>query len=124
MALCLPRKRRATSLATRPRTLSVASITNHSCVTSAGFALNVFMSLFRVKVWRVLFRGRRSSDGNLLGGLHAQENGVSFSFLCSAAEPQGAAEPAIIRKIKDLAQGGGHHAGGGALPSPHVQLSP
>ena len=45
MALCLPRKRRATSLATRPRTLSVASITNHSCVTSAGFALNVFMSL-------------------------------------------------------------------------------
>src|SRR5512147_2645382 len=43
MALCLPRRRRATSLATRPRTLSVASITNHSCVTSAGLALKVFM---------------------------------------------------------------------------------
>src|SRR5574340_283714 len=30
MALCLPRKRSATSLATRPSTLSVASSTNHS----------------------------------------------------------------------------------------------
>ena len=46
MALCLPRKRRATSLATRPRTLSVASITNHSCTTSAGFALKVDMRFF------------------------------------------------------------------------------
>src|SRR6478735_8703757 len=46
MALCLPRKRRATSLATRPRTLSVASITNHSCVTSAGLALNVLVMSF------------------------------------------------------------------------------
>ena len=47
MALCLPRKRSAASLATRPSTLSVASITNHSCFTSAGFALNVdiFLSL-------------------------------------------------------------------------------
>jgi hypothetical protein len=27
--------------------LSVASITNHSCVTSAGFALNVFMSTLK-----------------------------------------------------------------------------
>src|SRR5258708_30640920 len=44
MALCLPRRRSATSLATRPSTLSVASITNHSCCTSAGFALNVDMS--------------------------------------------------------------------------------
>jgi hypothetical protein len=44
MALCLPRSRSATSLATRPSTLSVASITNHSCVTSAGLALKVFMS--------------------------------------------------------------------------------
>lgn len=43
MGLCLPRRRRATSLATRPRTLSVASITNHSCFTSAGLALKVFM---------------------------------------------------------------------------------
>ena len=43
MALCLPRKRSATSLATRPSTLSVASITNHSCFTSAGLALKVFM---------------------------------------------------------------------------------
>jgi len=70
MALCLPRKRRATSLATRPRTLSVASITNHSCTTSAGFALKVDMSfLFEKKVWRALFHGRRSSNGNLLGGV-------------------------------------------------------
>src|SRR5574341_2443172 len=45
MALCLPRRRRATSLATLPRTLSVASITNHSCFTSAGFALKVFISV-------------------------------------------------------------------------------
>src|SRR6188474_809938 len=43
MALCLPRRRRATSLATLPKTLSVASITNHSCVTSAALALKVFM---------------------------------------------------------------------------------
>src|SRR6185369_2236813 len=41
MALCLPRSRRAASLATRPSTLSVASITNHSCFTSAGLALTV-----------------------------------------------------------------------------------
>src|SRR4029079_8345961 len=45
MALCLPRRRRATSLATLPKTLSVASITNHSCVTSAALALKVFMVL-------------------------------------------------------------------------------
>ena len=48
MALCLPRKRSATSLATRPSTLSVASITNHSCFTSAGLALKVFMRVFRL----------------------------------------------------------------------------
>src|SRR5659263_196011 len=69
MALWLPRERRATSLATRPRTLSVASITNHSCTTSAGFALKVDMRfLFKRRVCRALFHGRRSSDGNLLGG--------------------------------------------------------
>src|ERR1700749_2783492 len=45
MGLCLPRSRSATSLATRPSTLSVASITNHSCTTSAGLALKVFMSV-------------------------------------------------------------------------------
>ena len=48
MALCLPRKRRAASLATRPSTLSVASITNHSCFTSAGLALKVFMGSFQI----------------------------------------------------------------------------
>src|ERR1035437_2559772 len=71
MALCLPRKRRATSLATRPRTLSVASITNHSCTTSADFALKVLVMsfLFSKRVCRALFHGRRSSDGNLLGGI-------------------------------------------------------
>src|ERR1700741_1800625 len=69
MALCLPRKRRATSLATRPRTLSVASITNHSFFTSAGLALNVDMRFpSRKVVWRALFHGRCSSGGNLLGG--------------------------------------------------------
>src|SRR5512133_1918084 len=72
MALCLPRKRRATSLATRPRTLSVASITNHSCTTSAALALKVLvMSFLLEKVCRALFHGRRSSDGNLLGGVQA-----------------------------------------------------
>src|SRR6187551_3550604 len=49
MALCLPRSRRAASLATRPSTLSVASITNHSCFTSAGLALKDFMRVFRRK---------------------------------------------------------------------------
>lgn len=48
MALCLPRNRRATSLATLPRTLSVASSTNHSCVTSAGLALKVVMRVTQV----------------------------------------------------------------------------
>src|SRR5665647_1233682 len=70
MALCLPRKRRATSLATRPRTLLVASTTNHSCTTSADLALKVLVMsfLFSKRVCRALFHGRRSSDGNLLGG--------------------------------------------------------
>src|SRR5438552_9205726 len=74
MALCLPRKRRATSLATRPRTLSVASITNHSCVTSAGLALKVFMDdLFGFASPAVGHDdhsavGAASLDGGLLGG--------------------------------------------------------
>ena len=86
MALCLPRKRRATSLATRPRTLSVASTTNHSCTTSAGFALKVEVISYSLKVRfaqfsffslsefspkttmvRVLFYGRCSSSESLLG---------------------------------------------------------
>ena len=41
--LCLPRRRCATSAATRPRTLSSASMTNHSRFTSWGFAEKVFM---------------------------------------------------------------------------------
>src|ERR1700745_3605815 len=90
MALCLPRKRRAASLATRPSTLSVASITNHSCVTSAGFALNVFMITSRVGL-RVLFHGRRPSAGDLLGGDKSPSRDAT-----------GATEPAIIRKINDL----------------------
>src|SRR5215217_1770762 len=103
MALCLPRKRRATSLATRPRTLSVASITNHSCVTSAGLALNVLVMSFSLqkRVWRALFHGRRSSDGNLLGGdRDAAETGIAHF----AAGSQNAAKPSIIRRIKDLEQ--------------------
>ena len=52
MALCLPRRRRATSLATLPKTLSVASITNHSCVTSAGLALKVFMEDLKLRLPR------------------------------------------------------------------------
>src|SRR5574337_1704217 len=71
MALCLPRRRRATSLATRPSTLSVASITNHSCTTSAGFALKVVMSFSFEEGLTVLFHGRCSSGESLLGGLHA-----------------------------------------------------
>src|SRR3990167_6434354 len=79
MALCLPRKRRATSLATRPRTLSVASITNHSCFTSAGLALNVVvMSFLLIEGFGglhvsprtlALFHGLFFSDGRLLGGV-------------------------------------------------------
>jgi hypothetical protein len=71
MALCLPRKRSATSLATRPSTLSVASITNHSCVTSAGLALKVFMRVFRVA------RGR-GYGGRLFDHavLHARNRGI------------------------------------------------
>src|SRR5659263_29351 len=86
MALCLPRKRRATSLATRPRTLSVASITNHSCTTSAALALKVLvMSFLLERVCRALFHGRRSSDGNLLGGVQA-----------SPRSHKSAAKPSII----------------------------
>jgi hypothetical protein len=68
-------------------------------------ALNVVMSLLSRKlVWRVLFRGRFSSDGNLLGGVtFAEKRSVVFPLNASAAGLQGAAEPAIIRKIKDLA---------------------
>src|ERR1700740_1876589 len=78
MALCLPRKRRATSLASRPRPLAVASITNHSCVTSAGLALNVLVMSFSLekRVWRALFHGRRSSGGNLLGGFEVFAAGL------------------------------------------------
>src|SRR5436190_23428533 len=62
MALCLPRRRRATSLATLPKTLSVASITNHSCVTSAALALKVFMgtdvgSSLLLDRWSATLRG-------------------------------------------------------------------
>jgi hypothetical protein len=41
--LCLPRRRRETSAARRPRTLSVASTTNQSRRTSSGLAEKVFM---------------------------------------------------------------------------------
>src|SRR5205085_2910459 len=68
MALCLPRSRRAASLATRPSTLSVASITNHSCFTSAGLALTVVVIRLSSLVWRALFHGRCPSGGDLLGG--------------------------------------------------------
>src|SRR5205085_12222505 len=70
MALCLPRSRRAASLATRPSTLSVASITNHSCFTSAGLALTVVVIRLSSLVWRALFHGRCPSGGDLLGGLY------------------------------------------------------
>src|SRR5690554_885902 len=115
MALCLPRSRRATSLATRPRTLSVASITNHSCFTSAGLALNVLVMSFLCKelVWLALFHGRTFSAGRLLGGM-----------TCSAAGPKNAAKLSIVRKITGTSQ---------VLPIPccrtvpsshHVQLPP
>src|SRR5206468_9435205 len=85
MALCLPRKRSATSLATRPSTLSVASITNHSCFTSAGLALTVVVIRLSSTVWRVLFLGRCPSGGDLLGGVY-----------CFAAGPMERCEPGII----------------------------
>jgi hypothetical protein len=108
MALCLPRKRRATSLATRPRTLSVASITNHSCTTSAGFALKVDMRfLFKQRVWRALFHGRRSSGGNLLGGVHSAHGPIArirtILRRLRRGATKGAAKPEIIRRIKHLA---------------------
>src|SRR5690606_6833807 len=90
MALCLPRKRWATSLATLPSTLSVASITNHSCTTSAGFALKVVMSFLRKEGLQALFHGRCSSwKRSLLGGVHGLRH----------ASPRGqeiAAKPGII----------------------------
>ena len=73
MALCLPRKRRAASLATRPSTLSVASITNHSCTTSAGLALKVFMRVF---LWARARRSRAIAQDfrDLLGATDAHRN--------------------------------------------------
>src|SRR5712675_1515198 len=91
MGLCLPRRRRATSLATRPRTLSVASITNHSCTTSAGLALKVFMGRFaclcspmhgddryRFGSWRPL---TRSFPGAKFGKAFDYSRVVHFHFV-------------------------------------------
>src|SRR3569832_851420 len=100
MALCLPRKRRAASLATRPSTLSVASITNHSCVTSAGFALNVGIAISRVGSG-VLFRDRCPSTGGLLGGFHRGTTQELHCLRVPVAGRQSATEPFIIRIIKD-----------------------
>src|SRR5690606_14201506 len=43
MGLCLPRKRRSTSVARRPKVWSVASTTYQSRSTDSGFALIVFI---------------------------------------------------------------------------------
>src|SRR3990172_2049713 len=43
--LCLPRRRRAASVARRPRILSDASIRNQSRLIVEGLAVNVFMEL-------------------------------------------------------------------------------
>src|SRR3954462_14070117 len=80
MALCLPRSRRAASLATRPSTLSVASITNHSCFTSAGLALTVVVIRLSSLVWRALFLGRCPSGGDLLGGELLLRSGAQSSL--------------------------------------------
>src|SRR5690606_17968263 len=48
--LCLPRRRRATSVATRPRTLSAASMTNHSRLIVLGLATKVFME--KQRLWK------------------------------------------------------------------------
>ena len=109
MALCLPRKRRATSLATRPRTLSVASITNHSCTTSAALALKVLvMSFLLGRVCRALFHGRRSSDGNLLGGVQASPRSHK-----SAAKPSIIGDLALVLRVAAMAscQAGGMACG-------------
>src|SRR5438128_83237 len=68
MALCLPRRRRATSLATLPRTLSVASITYHSCVTSAGLALKLVMMSEETESPETEFREFRARGPLLAGG--------------------------------------------------------
>src|SRR5574337_541338 len=47
MGLCLPRRRRATSAASRPSTLSVPSTTNQSRLTSCGLAEKVFIDVPR-----------------------------------------------------------------------------
>src|SRR5690606_23849497 len=115
MALCLPRRRRATSLATRPSTLSVASITNHSCTTSAGLALKVFMSF--------LFRGFDQPEGADVLGLFSAV-GVSLGWkplrqylpLWSAkhALRRGAGKRCEARHYTNLVVAGGmfmHHRG-------------
>lgn len=48
--LCLPRRRLATSAATRPKTLSWASMTNHSRFTSWGFAEKVFIVEIQIDI--------------------------------------------------------------------------
>src|SRR5512135_2501797 len=100
MALCLPRNRSATSLATRPSTLSVASSTNHSCFTSAGLALKVFMSV-------VLLSARRFAPGIQAGG-SVPTSGALLVFAAShrrhgtAALPAGKAAQYSPPRHKDL----------------------
>src|SRR5450755_9810 len=95
MGLCLPRRRRATSLATLPKTLSVASITNHSCVTSAGFALKVFMgdsSLLTASGWRCDDRFRFwSADAH--GSLHLLRPAGAVFAEVKCEKPASVAEP-------------------------------
>src|SRR5688572_1435674 len=93
MALCLPRRRRAASLATRPSTLSVASITNHSCFTSAGFALTVV-------VIKTLEFGLA---GSFPRSVFFWREPLRRDWNASSRSHKIAAKPGIIRKIKDLA---------------------
>ena len=95
MALCLPRKRRATSLATRPRTLLVASITNHSLHNLSGLCAESSSHefLFSRGVCKGPFHGRCFSEGSLLGGTDVFAAGRSI-----------AAKPVIIRSFTKTVQ--------------------
>src|SRR6218665_897868 len=86
MGLCLPRKGRENSRATSPRTLSVASITNHSCTTSAGLALIVDMGFASRRWWRSLPTAGATLVGKPRGGNRS-----------SLRDQKNAAKPAIVR---------------------------
>jgi len=101
----------------------VASITNHSCVTSAGFALNVFMSIFRAVVWRPFSTVGVLLGENLLGWAIRRPAIFIAGDSESPSRATGAAGAKDYTKNQGLREGVGPGARR-ALPSPHVQLPP